>query len=122
VIQWEFNRCHLSQKQKLEALRTKLSEEGKTGQWNGVLNVMGNPLTRKDIAVLRYDDRGTAESTDDYSAATFEVFTRDALHAVAYLKGRNEVDQGYVGLIGHSEGGVMAPMTANRDNAGIRKY
>lgn len=76
--------------------------------------VISDYLTRQGIAVLRYDDRGTAESTGDFQAATTYDFAGDAQAAVAWLMSRPEVDQKRIGLIGHSEGGVIAPMVANR--------
>jgi pimeloyl-ACP methyl ester carboxylesterase len=75
--------------------------------------VLADHLTRNGIAVLRYDDRGTAESTGNHSTATTKNFAADVLSAVNYLKRRKEIDQKYIGLIGHSEGGIIAPMVAN---------
>ncbi len=74
--------------------------------------VLADHLTRRGIAVLRYDDRGVGGSTGDFGAATSEEFASDALAGVAYLKGRDDVDPGRIGLVGHSEGGVIAPMVA----------
>ena len=73
-------------------------------------HVLADHLTRKGIAVLRYDDRGVGQSTGKFSGATSKDFAADAAGAVAYLKGRKDV--GRVGLIGHSEGGIIAPMVA----------
>ena len=74
--------------------------------------VLADHLTRRGIAVLRYDDRGVGGSTGDFGTATSQDFATDALAAVAYLKGRDDVDPGRIGLAGHSEGGVIAPMVA----------
>ena len=74
--------------------------------------VLSDYLTRNGIAVLRYDDRGTAASGGDFSKATSVEFSRDALAAVAYLKSRKEVSPGQIGLAGHSEGGIIAPLAA----------
>lgn len=76
--------------------------------------VLADFLTRRGIAVLRYDDRGTAESTGDFASATSEDFANDVLSAIKYLKNRVEIDQDKIGLIGHSEGGLIAPIVANR--------
>lgn len=76
--------------------------------------VLADYLTRNGIAVLRYDDRGTAESTGDFASATSEDFANDVLSAIDFLKSRNEIDQDYIGLIGHSEGGLIAPIVVNR--------
>jgi len=75
--------------------------------------VLADHLTRNGIAVLRYDDRGTAQSTGDYNTATSEDFAHDVLSAVEYLTNRKEIDVRHIGLIGHSEGGLIAPMVAN---------
>ena len=76
--------------------------------------VLADYLTRQGIAVLRYDDRGFAKSTGNHAAATSEDFVDDALCAVRYLKSRKDIDKKNIGIIGHSEGGSMAPMVANR--------
>jgi len=65
--------------------------------------------------VLRYDDRGGGESTGDYSSATSLDFVSDAIAAVNYLMTRKEIDKKKVGVAGHSEGGLIAPMAANRN-------
>ncbi len=74
--------------------------------------VLADYLTRRGIAVLRFDDRGAGKSTGDPSKATSADFATDALAAVEYLKTRNEINAKQIGLLGHSEGGLMAPMVA----------
>jgi pimeloyl-ACP methyl ester carboxylesterase len=74
--------------------------------------VIADYLTRHGIAVLRYDDRGTAKSTGTFSGATSDDFAEDALAAVEFLKSRPEVDPKKIGILGHSEGGLIAPMCA----------
>jgi pimeloyl-ACP methyl ester carboxylesterase len=76
--------------------------------------VLSDYLTRQGIAVLRYDDRGFKESTGNFSTATTADFAKDVLCAVSYLKLRNDIDVNNIGLIGHSEGGIIAPMVANQ--------
>lgn len=76
--------------------------------------VLADHLTRKGIAVLRVDDRGTGGSDLGSLAATTENFVGDVLAGVEYLKGRKEIDPRRIGLIGHSEGGMIAPMAAAR--------
>lgn len=76
--------------------------------------VLSDYLTRHGIAVLRCDDRGIGKSTGNFSSATTKDFATDALACVEYLKTRKEVDKKYIGLIGHSEGGIIAPMVANQ--------
>jgi hypothetical protein len=72
--------------------------------------VLADYLTSKGIAVLRYDDRGIGQSTGNFSIATSEDFADDALAAVEYLKTRIEINK--IGVAGHSEGGLIAPMVA----------
>ena len=76
--------------------------------------VLADHLTRQGIGVLRFDDRGHAKSTGDFGAATTADFAEDVLSAVTYLKSRKEVDKKNIGLIGHSEGGIIAPLAANK--------
>ncbi|HEY4112220.1 alpha/beta hydrolase family protein [Puia sp.] len=76
--------------------------------------VIADALTRRGIAVLRYDDRGVAQSTGDFGKATTADFATDVEAAVAYLKTRKEINVRRIGLIGHSEGGLIAPMVAER--------
>ncbi len=76
--------------------------------------VLSDFLTRNGIAVLRYDDRGTAQSKGDFKAATSADFATDVESAIEYLKTRKEIDKKQIGLIGHSEGGLIAPMVANK--------
>ena len=79
--------------------------------------VLADHLTRAGIAVLRYDKRGTGASTGDYAKATTLDFAADAQAAATYLRTRPEIDRRRVGLIGHSEGGEIAPMVAVQDPA-----
>lgn len=74
--------------------------------------VLADHLTRNGIAVLRYDDRGTGESGGVYAAATTADFAVDTRAAFEYLKTRKEIDGAVTGLIGHSEGGIIAAMVA----------
>ncbi len=76
--------------------------------------VLSDYLMRKGIDVLRYDDRGFGASTGDFSKATTADFAQDVLSAVDYLKTRKDIDAKHIGLIGHSEGGIVAPLAANQ--------
>ena len=78
--------------------------------------VIADYLTRKGVAVLRYDDRGAGGSTGDKLAVTDEDLAGDVLAAVAFLKGRAEIDTKKIGLIGHSEGGLIAPIAAAKSD------
>ena len=74
--------------------------------------VIADHLTRRGVAVLRFDDRGTAASTGDFAKATSADFADDVRAALRYLRTRDDIDHARVGLIGHSEGGAIAPMVA----------
>jgi pimeloyl-ACP methyl ester carboxylesterase len=76
--------------------------------------VLADHLTRKGIAVLRVDDRGVGGSTGVLTEAGIEEQADDALAGIAYLKGRKDVRADRIGLIGHSEGGMVAPLAASR--------
>ncbi len=76
--------------------------------------VIADYLTRRGVAVLRYDDRGIGRSTGNFAEATSVDFASDARAAVAFLKSRTDVDSRKIGLAGHSEGAIIAPMVANR--------
>lgn len=76
--------------------------------------VLADYLTRRGIAVLRVDDRGVGGSTGKNDEATTDDFAGDALAGVAYLKTRPEIDPRKIGLLGHSEGGLVAPLAASR--------
>ena len=76
--------------------------------------VLADALTRRGIAVLRVDDRGVGGSTGETSQATTDDFAGDALAGVAFLKTRPEIDPAKIGLVGHSEGGLVAPLAASR--------
>lgn len=74
--------------------------------------VLADHLTRNGIAVLRFDDRGIGESGGVFATATTNDFVTDALAAVRYLKTRPGIDGAAVGIIGHSEGGLVGPAAA----------
>ncbi len=76
-------------------------------------HTIADHLTRNGIAVLRYDDRGVGGSTGSVSEATTEDFARDVLAAVDFLKNRSDIDPERIGLIGHSEGGIVAPLASS---------
>jgi pimeloyl-ACP methyl ester carboxylesterase len=74
--------------------------------------VLADYLTRRGIAVLRVDDRGVGGSSSGPPTATSRNFAQDVLAGVNFLKSRREVNPSRIGLIGHSEGGIIAPMVA----------
>jgi dienelactone hydrolase len=77
--------------------------------------VLSDYLTRHGIAVLRADDRGVGKSTGVFAKGTTADFATDAEAGIAYLKTRPEIDPHKIGLVGHSEGGLIAPMVAARN-------
>ncbi len=77
--------------------------------------LLADHLTKNGIAVLRYDERGIGESEGDFSTATSADFANDAEAAFNYLKTRKEINKKEIGLLGHSEGGMVAPMVAERN-------
>ncbi|NWG17544.1 MAG: alpha/beta hydrolase [Chloroflexi bacterium] len=76
---------------------------------------IADDLTRRGIAVLRYDDRGVGGSTGDPSVATTADFATDAAAAVGYLHSRDDINPGQIGLLGHSEGGIIAAILGASD-------
>ena len=74
--------------------------------------VIADYLTSQGIAVLRVDDRGVGKTTGDFSKSTTEDFAKDVEAGIDYLKSRTDVDISKIGLAGHSEGGIIAPMVA----------
>ena len=76
--------------------------------------VIANYLTNHGIAVLRIDDRGVGKSTGNFSGSTSADFATDVMAGLDYLKTRNDIDISKMGLLGHSEGGMIAPYVAAR--------
>jgi pimeloyl-ACP methyl ester carboxylesterase len=81
-----------------------------------LFRLIADHLSRNGFAVLRVDDRGVGGSTGSVAASTSEDFAGDALAEVAYLKGRSDIDPKRIGLCGHSEGGLVAPLAAARSS------
>ena len=77
--------------------------------------VLADHITRKGVAVLRVDDRGVGRSTGNFGTATSSDFAVDAEAAAGYLRSRPDIAASKVGLLGHSEGGMIAPMVAAKD-------
>lgn len=78
--------------------------------------VLADYLTRRGIAVLRYDDRGTGQSGGTFASATSADFTTDVRAALAWLRAQPGVRQGQVGALGHSQGGTDAIGAAIQPN------
>lgn len=81
--------------------------------------VLADALTRRGIAVLRYDKRGVGKSSGEFAKATLHDFADDARAGLACLQSRPEIDRRRIGLLGHSEGGMTVPMVA-ADSADVR--
>ena len=79
-----------------------------------LFHVLADHLTRQGIAVLRYDERGVGASGGTFDGATSEDFATDVAAAVRFLRSRSEIDADAVGLLGMSEGGLVAPMVHTR--------
>lgn len=78
--------------------------------------LLADALTRAGVAVLRYDDRGVGESTGTFSTASTTDLADDAAAAIDYLLTREEIDPDQIGLLGHSEGGIVAAMLGARND------
>jgi dipeptidyl aminopeptidase/acylaminoacyl peptidase len=76
---------------------------------------IADALARRGIAVLRMDDRGTGASDGAFKGATSADFGEDARAGLAYLRTRPEIRADRLGVIGHSEGAVIAPMVAEKE-------
>ncbi len=81
--------------------------------------VIADYLTKNGIAVLRVDDRGVGKSEGNYNETGLNGFVNDTKSAVDFLKTREEINHSEIGLIGHSLGGVIAPIVASDKNTGI---
>jgi pimeloyl-ACP methyl ester carboxylesterase len=79
-----------------------------------IFKIIADHFTRHGIAVLRYDDRGVGGSGGNFSEATTADFATDVEAAVKFLKTRKDI--GKIGLFGHSEGGIIAPIVASRNS------
>lgn len=78
---------------------------------------LADSLGRRGIAVLRMDDRGTGASKGTFRGATSADFAEDVRAGLAYLRTRPEIDARKLGVVGHSEGAVIAPMVAEKEPA-----
>lgn len=79
-----------------------------------VFMVVADYLTRRGIAVLRADKRGIGKSTGNAATARIPDYALDAAGGVDYLKRRKEIDPRRIGILGHSEGAMVAPIVAGR--------
>lgn len=78
---------------------------------------IADTLARRGIATLRLDDRGVNGSSAGPEGATSADFANDIRAALAYLRTRPDIDGSRLALVGHSEGGLIAPMVAATDSS-----
>ena len=76
---------------------------------------LADALARRGIAVLRMDDRGTGASGGTFKGSTSADFAEDVRAGLAYLRTRPEIRADRLGVLGHSEGAVIAPMVAEKE-------
>lgn len=76
---------------------------------------IADTLGRRGIAVLRMDDRGTGASGGTFKGSTSADFAEDVRAGLAYLRTRPEIKSGRLGVLGHSEGAIIAPMVAEKE-------
>lgn len=81
--------------------------------------LLADAITPAGVAVLRYDDRGMGESTGNFNSALTSDFTADAAAAMAYLATRDDIDPNQIGVLGHSEGGLVASALGAQNLAGF---
>lgn len=77
--------------------------------------VISDYLTRAGIAIIRYDDRGVEQSTGNHRKSTTTDFAMDANSVLQYAKTLDKIDKNKIGIIGHSEGGMIAPLVASQN-------
>ncbi len=80
-----------------------------------IFRYIANGLADHGIAVLRCDDRGVGKSSGDFRKATLKDFISDAKAQITFLRSRDDIDGKRIGVIGHSEGGIIAPIIASED-------
>ncbi|HWL38999.1 MAG TPA: alpha/beta fold hydrolase [Gemmatimonadaceae bacterium] len=73
-------------------------------------------FARRGIAALIYDKRGVGKSTGDWRSSDFDDLSADALAGIHFLKRRKEIHPRHIGLLGHSQGGTIAPLIASRSS------
>lgn len=109
----------LTQPKNTEASRViiMISGSGPQDRNSEILNhrpflVWADHLTRQGIAVLRFDERGVGESEGDFSRATSQDFASDVQAAIDFIVAHDDFQDSAIGLLGHSEGGLVAPLAA----------
>lgn len=92
-----------------------LNRDGESNFHNPTL-LLADYLTRNGIAVLRYDSRGIGKSTGNFDESTPANLAGDLIAGYQYLASRKEINGQKIGLIGHSEGGMVAAIAASQSN------
>ena len=82
----------------------------------GHFMLLSDYLTRNGFAVLRFDKRGVGQSTGSYDEATTIDFAEDVEAGISWLKSRDDIDNENIGILGHSEGTLIAPMVASKQD------
>lgn len=90
-------------------------DRNETGMGHQPFLVIADYLSRRGFAVLRVDDRGVGGSRGATPNDTSADYATDVEAGVAYLRTRPDIDPARIALIGHSEGGLIAPIVASRD-------
>jgi pimeloyl-ACP methyl ester carboxylesterase len=85
---------------------------GSEGRYGG--RFLAEYFTRYGIAALIYDKRGVGKSTGDWKRSDFNDLAGDAIAGIHFLQQRNEINPKQIGLYGHSQGGMIAPLVASR--------
>lgn len=81
--------------------------------------LLADTLTRAGYAVLRVDDRGVGGTGGNLDNSNYEDLSTDIAAGLTYLRGRSEINAKQIGLMGHSEGGYLAPLVAGRPDSGV---
>ncbi|WP_433591007.1 alpha/beta hydrolase family protein [Nocardia sp. CA-145437] len=81
--------------------------------------LLADTLTRAGYAVLRTDKRGVGQTGGRLNSATYSDLTDDIAAGMTFLRGRSDIDATRIGLLGHSEGGYLAPLYARRPDSGV---
>ena len=90
-----------------------LGSEDHDRNYGGVASFLGDHFARAGFACLTWDRPGIGRSTGDFNKQTFRDRANEALAAVQFLRGRPEIGQHQIGLWGHSQGGMIAPLAAS---------
>lgn len=85
---------------------------GPQTRW-GTPRYLADRLARRGVAALIYDKRGSGESSGDWTTSSYADLARDALAGVALLDARPDIDARRIGIMGHSQGGVVGPLAAS---------